>query len=291
MAQLLQLVVNGLAMGCIYALIAMGFIITYNAVGLINFAQGELVMLGAFLAVAALSSLQLPLALAYLLSMVGMVAFGYVFQLTVFRPLQQKPLFTVIVATIGVSIILKNVARIAWGPEPMTLAGFFSSNTFDIGGVIILQQSVFIIVVTSILLVAQHLFFTYTIYGKRMRAVAQNQEVARLMGISVGQLIALSFILSALLGGIAGLLLAPVFLVTLNMGGIALLKAFAACILGGFGSIPGAVVGGLFLGVTEILMAAYVSSAYKDVLAFVILILVLLAFPRGLFGEKVGERA
>lgn len=290
MQQLSQLVASGLAMGCIYALVALGFVLVYRSVGVINFAQGELVMLAAYLGVAAVAA-GFPLILAYGIVIVAMAIFGYVFQWVVYYPLRGKPFITVIISTIGVGIVLKNVARILWGPAPLSLPSFFSREPLEVGDVLILPQHIFIFVVTGILFLLLYLFITRTMFGHMMQAVAQDQEAARLMGIKVDQVVAVVFVLNSVLAGAAGLLLAPIFLVTLDMGGAVLIKAFSASIIGGFGSVPGAVVGGLFLGVVEILAAGYISSYFKDAVAFVVLLLVLLVVPQGLFGEKIGERA
>ncbi len=290
MQQLSQLVASGLAMGCIYALVALGFVLVYRSVGVINFAQGELVMIAAYLGVATMAA-GFPLISVYLIVIAAMAVFGYVFQWVVYYPLRGKPYITVIISTIGVSIVLKNLARILWGPAPLSLPSFFGREPLEVGDVLILPQHIFIFVVTGILFLLLYLFISRTMFGHMMQAVAQDQEAARLMGIKVDQVVAAVFVLNSVLAGAAGLLLAPIFLVTLDMGGSVLIKAFSASIIGGFGSVPGAIVGGLFLGVVEILAAGYISSYFKDVVAFVVLLVVLLVVPRGLFGERVGERA
>ena len=288
--ELAQLIVSGLAMGSIYGLFALGFVLVYRAVGVINFAQGELVTLAAFLGVTAAVTLQIPLLLAYVVVLAAMGLFGYVFERVAYHPLRGKPLLTVIISTIGISIILRNGARIVWGPYPLALPSFFSWKSVEIGGVLISPQMIFVVVVAGALFVLLQLFLNRTLLGRMMQAVAQDREAARLMGIHVDRIIALTFVLNAILAGIAGLLLAPIFLVTTDMGSSILVKAFSATIIGGFGSVPGAIVGGLILGVVEGLAAVYVSSIFKDGVAFLALILVLLIAPGGLFAEKVSER-
>lgn len=290
MQQLSQLIVNGLAMGCIYALVALGFVLIYRTVGVINFAQGELVMLAAYFGVTAVS-FGLPLIWAYVFVIAAMAIFGYLFQWMIYYPLRGKPFITIIISTIGVSIILQNLARIIWGPAPMIFPSFFSLKPLHFGFILVQPQNIFVFVVTVVLFVLVYLLLSKTMTGHKMQAVAQDPETAKLMGIKVDQVVAGVFVLNSILAGTAGLLLAPIFLVTLDMGSSVLMKSFSASIIGGFGSVPGAIVGGLFLGVVEILGARYISSHFKDGIAFVVLLLVLLIIPKGLFGERVSERS
>ncbi|HCC79317.1 MAG: hypothetical protein A2X25_06330 [Chloroflexi bacterium GWB2_49_20] len=290
MQQLTQLIVNGLTMGCIYALIALGFVLIYRTVGVINFAQGELVMLAAYFGVTAIS-IGLSLIWAYVFVIAAMAIFGYLFQWMIYYPLRGKPFITIIISTIGVSIILQNLARIIWGPAPLMFPSFFSLKPLNIGGVLVQPQNIFVFVVTVVLFSLVYLLLSKTMIGHKMQAVAQDPETAKLMGIKVDQVVAGVFVLNSILAGAAGLLLAPIFLVTLDMGSSVLMKSFSASIIGGFGSVPGAIVGGLFLGVVEILGARYISSHFKDGIAFVVLLLVLLIIPKGLFGERVNERS
>lgn len=288
---MVQLLVNGLAMGCIYALVGLGFILVFNSVGVLNFAQGEMVMLAAYLGVTFALWMHWPLLLAFVLAAIAMGVAGYLLQLVSYYPLRDKPLLTVIIATIGVGIALRNLALLVWGPNPFRLPSLVSEEPITVLGTVILPLHLFIVAVTGVLLLLQQLFFSRTIYGRMMRATAQDLETARIMGIRVRQTIATTFVLSAILAGVAGILLGPLFYVSIDMGLPVLLKAFSAVIIGGFGSIPGAIVGGLFLGVAEIFGAAYLSSQYKDAIAFGILILFLFAFPQGFFGEKIAEKA
>jgi branched-chain amino acid transport system permease protein len=287
---MMQLVINGLAMGCIYALVALGFLLIYQAVGALNFAQGELVMLGGFLGISLAVGLKLPLLVAFLLTIALMALVGWLFQRVAYYPLRDKPFVAVIISTVGVGIALRNGALLLWGPNPLSFPSLVSTEPLRLAGNMILPQHLFIIAVTLVLLVAQYLFFTRTALGHQLQATAQDAEMARLMGIPVSRMIAATFMLSAAMASVAGLLLAPVFFVTTDMGGMVMLKAFVASIIGGFGSIPGAIIGALFVGVMETFVAAYLSSAYKDAFAFLILILVLFVWPRGLFGEKISEK-
>jgi branched-chain amino acid transport system permease protein len=286
-----QLLATGLAMGSIYALVALGFVLIFNAVNVVNFAQGEFVMVPAFVAVWLISFLKIPFPFAYLLTLIFMAIFGIVFQRVAYYPLRNRSFLPVIISTIGVSIFLKNAAQLVFGAEPQLMPRPTSSNVLNLRGVCIDPQHVVIIVVTLILLVLQHLFFERTSLGKKMQATAQDKEMARLLGVRVSRMIVLTFVYSSMLGAVAGMLIGPIFYVSKEMGAMLGLKAFCSTIVGGFGSIPGAILGGLFLGVIEVFSSYYISSAYRDAFAFIILILVLLFRPQGFFGEKIAEKA
>lgn len=277
-------------MGCIYALVGLGFILIYNATGGLNFAQGELVMLAAFVFYAVLAT-GVPYILAAVVTIAVMAMAGVIFQRLMFYPLRNRSFLAFIIATIGFSIFARNLALLIWGPYPLKVRSFFDSDVVNIGNVVLTPEHLFIVVVTMVVLASQYALFFYTDLGRRLRATAQNAEVAQLMGIRSGQMIAITFALSTLLTGIAGVLLAPIFLVDTEMGLNLILKAFIAVIIGGFGSVPGAVVGGVIVGLLEILIAVFISSVYKDAIAFGILIMFLIAFPQGIFGERVAERA
>ena len=287
---MVQLLLNGLAMGAIYALVALGFVVIANAVNVVNFAQGENVMLGAYVAAWLTITLHFPLLAAYIISIVLLAGYGYVFQKAAYYPLRKKPFITVVVSTIGVSLFLKNIARIIWGPQPIFFPGPFGDKTVQVGSIFVNPQNLVILGVTTCLVIFQYFFFSKTALGRKMQATAQDQEAASLMGVKVSRMITLTFIYSSALAAAAGVLLAPIFFVSADMGGSLGLKAFSASIIGGFGSVPGAIVGGLFLGVLEIFCATYISSLYKDVFAFVVLILILVFMPRGLFGEKISTK-
>ena len=287
---MVQLLLNGLAMGAIYALVALGFVVIANAVNVVNFAQGENVMLGAYVAAWLTLTLHLPLLAAYIISIALLAVYGYVFQKAAYYPLRKKPFITVVVSTIGVSLFLKNIARIIWGPQPIFFPGPFGDKTVQVGSIFVNPQNLVILGVTTCLVIFQYFFFSKTALGRKMQATAQDQEAASLMGVKVSRMITLTFIYSSALAAAAGVLLAPIFFVSADMGGSLGLKAFSASIIGGFGSVPGAIVGGLFLGVLEIFCATYISSLYKDVFAFVVLILILVFMPRGLFGEKISTK-
>ena len=288
---MLQLVANGLAIGCIYALVSCGFVWVYNAVGAVNFAHGELVMVGAFLGVTASLALGLSPGPALLLAVLGSGVVGLVFQRVAYYPVRHRPPVTFIIVSIGMSILLRNAALVVWGPDPVSLPGFMGRAMVRVGSGSISANHLLIIGVTLATFGLQHLFFTRTRLGRWLEATAQDQEAARLMGIRVNRMIALTFVLSAAVAALAGYLVVPVIFVSAEMGLFVILKAFIAMVIGGFGSIPGTLAGGVFLGVLELLTAFFISSHYKDVFAFLLLILILLVRPEGFFGEKVGEKA
>jgi branched-chain amino acid transport system permease protein len=287
----LQMLTAGLAMGSIYALVALGFVLIFNAVGVVNFAQGEFVMVPAFVAVWLMEILKIRFALIYLVTVIFMGIFGIVFQRVAYYPLRNRTFLPVIISTIGVSIFLRNGAQVVFGAEPLLMRRPTSPNVLKIAGVFVDPQYIVIIVCTLALLAFQYFFFEKTSLGKKMRATAQDKEMARLLGIRVATMIAITFAYSSILGAAAGILIGPIFYVTKEMGGLLGLKAFCSSIVGGFGSVPGAVLGGIFLGIVEVFAAYYISSAYRDAFAFIMLILVLLFRPQGFFGEKIAEKA
>jgi branched-chain amino acid transport system permease protein len=287
----LQMVTAGLAMGSIYALVALGFVLIFNAVNVVNFAQGEFVMVPAFVAVALMEFFNIPFPFVYLVTILFMGVFGIIFQRIAYYPLRHRTFLPVIIATIGVSIFLKNAAQVVFGAEPKLMHRPTSSDVLNLAGVFVDPQYIVIIVCTVALLVFQYYFFEKTSLGKKMQATAQDKEMARLLGIRVAKMIAITFAYSSILGAFAGILVGPIFYVTKEMGGMLGLKAFCSTIVGGFGNVPGAILGGIFLGVVEVFAAYYISSAYRDAFAFIMLILVLLFWPQGFFGEKVAEKA
>lgn len=286
----IQLGVAGLAIGMIYALVALGFVLIFNSVNVVNFAQGDFAMFPAFIVSFLLTSSGLPMWAAIVGTLVFAALFGLVFNRLVYFPLRKRSFVPVIIATIGVSVFLRNIALVLFGADPRRVAPLIS-GVVNIFGTRVNAQYLIIIGVTLVLLVGQYLVFDRTMLGKRLQATAQNREMAALMGINTGVMIAATFAYSSVLGGVAGILVAPLFGVTTVLGTVIALKAFAATVIGGFGSVPGAVLGAVFLGLVEIFGAAYVSTDYKDAFAFIILIVVLLLRPEGFFGEKIQQKA
>ncbi len=276
-------------MGCIYALVGLAFVLIYNASGGLNFSQGEFVMLGAF-ALFTTTALDLPYWLAVVVSVAAVGGLGWVFQRVLFYPLKDRSFLYFVIVTIGFSICVRNLALIIWGPNPLKVPPLTTVDVVKFGNVSLSPENIAIVAVTVIILLLQYLLFFHTDLGRRLRATAQNSQTAQLMGIYPRRMIGITFALSGAIAGFAGVLLAPIFLIDTDMGGAVLLKAFIAVVIGGFGSIPGVVIGGIGIGLIEILTAVYVSSVYKDAICIAILIIFLIAFPRGLLGEAVKER-
>lgn len=289
MTDVIQLLLVAIANGSIYALVAIGFIIVSETTRIVNFATGELVMIGAFLGVSLVVQDHLSFAMAYPLVLLLMTIIGVMFYFAVFRPLQGHSPLTTIIGTVGIGIALQNVALLIWGPLPYRPPSPFPSNV-TIAGAVISEHLVFVIAVTACLIAALYVLLHRTSIGYQMRAVAQDGEAAQLMGISMTSMFILAWILAFCLAGVAGALIGPIWMVEPGMGQNVALKAFAAAIIGGFGSIHGAVIGGLFVGLTEVLGSAYISSAYKDAFVFLTMILFLTFRPQGVFGERGGER-
>ena len=291
MGTALQLLFTGLGIGSIYALVALGFVLIYRATNVVNFAQGDFAMLGAFSMTVLIINLGLPYWLSILITVSAMAVFGALFNLGVYYPLRNRSFLPVIISTIGASILLENGVLAAYGPQPQTLPGIFESQGFSVGPVFIDTQYLMILAVTIVMVGFQYLLFERTLLGKKMQATSQDKEMASMLGIPVALMIMITFIYSSVLGGLAGILVAPILFVSVGMGSSIALKAFAASIIGGFGDVTGAVVGGLALGVVETFGAAYISVPYKDAFAFLALLVFLLFRPQGIFGERIAEKA
>src|ERR1700704_182679 len=287
----LQLLFTGLGIGSIYALVALGFVLIYRATNVVNFAQGDFAMLGAFAMVVLCIDLGWPYWLSIVLTIIAMALFGALFNLGVYYPLRHRTFLPVIISTIGASILLANSVLAIYGPQPQVLEGWFETPGIQLGPVYLDSQYLLIIAVTMILVVFNYWFFEHTMLGKKLQATSQDKEMASLLGISVSTMIMITFMYSAVLGGLAGILVAPVLFVSIQMGSTIALKAFAATIIGGFGDVAGAIIGGLALGIIETFGAAYVSVPYKDGFAFLVLVLFLVFRPQGIFGERVAEKA
>ncbi len=296
MDEIINLLIAGLAYGSVYALVALGFVLIYNAVGVVNFAQGEFVMIPSFIAIVILEWLNLPspwsFILAYIATLGVAAVFGIIFQRVAYYPLRNRSFLPVVISTIGASILLQNSSLIIFGAQPRRPSTIFAlGETWDFGSIHIVPQYIVIIGATLLMVAFQYFLFERTTLGKRLQATAQDKQTARLMGIRVDRMIIYTFIYSAILGAVAGILISPLIPVTIVMGSGLALKAFCATIVGGFGSVPGAILGGLVLGLAEKFAARYVSSDYEQGFAFIILIAVLLFLPQGLFGEKIAEKA
>jgi branched-chain amino acid transport system permease protein len=286
-----QLLFTGIGIGSIYAMVSLGFVLLIRSANVVNFAQGEFSMLGAYLMLILLVSFGVPYLVALVVSVVLMGAIGVIFGLITYWPLRTRGQIPVIISTIGAGILLENLVLATYGPSPQVLPGMFNASGILIGNIFMDSQYLTIIVVAFILVTLQYLIFEKTMVGKKIQATSMDRETAGLLGIPVLTLIFGIFVYSAALGGLAGILVAPILFVSVGIASIVALKAFAANIIGGFGSIPGAIIGGLLIGIVETLGAAYISVPYKDAYAFLMLLVVLLVRPQGLFGERVAEKA
>ena len=283
---IIQQLVSGLAIGCVYGLIALGYSFLYNSVGIINLAQGSFVMIGCYVyGVWLTNNLNLPFLVALPIFLATMAAFGMSCERFFYRPFKRAHLRTLLVSLVALGMLLGNMVLIVWSPYPLGTRGLFGQSILTIGGVSIFYQSLFIFVVTGILLAVQYWMFQRTLAGKIMRAVSLDKDTAALMGINTDRVISLIFAYSSILGGIAGMLIAPIFSIDpfLQLIGF---KGFGACVIGSFTSVYGAMIGGLILGTVETMGAAYASSLYKDSISYALIITFLIIRPEGLFGKR-----
>ena len=282
---LLQFLFAGVTSGAIYALIALGFCVVHNTMEIVNFAQVDFVSLGGMFLFTGLSTAGLPMYLALPAAVAAVTAIGIVVERLGIRPSRSRNHLVLIFLTIGLSIVLRGAMKLVWGKNRMAVPPMMDEAPLRVAGASILPQALAILIITALAIGFLVLFFRHTRLGLAMRAVASNQNAAAVVGIRVGRVRAASFALAGGLGGLAGVLVTPITTLSYDVGVLLGLKGFAAAILGGFGSFPGAVLGGIGLGLMESLSAGYISSAYKDVTAFVILLLVLFVRPKGLMGK------
>jgi branched-subunit amino acid ABC-type transport system permease component len=288
-----ELLVGGLAIGCVYSLVALGFAMIIRATGIIHFAQGELLMLGSMVALSAMWVLPKLPAIAVLVC--GMLAGGVLavaMEFLVYRPLRLRrvPLMNVITATVGMSILCINAARIIWGSEPLRYPELFATSAYEFLGLRVSPQLVWIMVFGVILMGLLQLFLRHTRTGLVMQAVAQDADAAQLMGANLTRIMVYTFAISGMMAGAAGVMVGSLFFSFFEMGFVTGLKGFVAATLGGLGSLAGAMLGGILFGLIETFSAVYVSSAYKDGIGMVLLIVILLFLPSGLVGLWKGRR-
>ncbi|HEU0265522.1 MAG TPA: branched-chain amino acid ABC transporter permease [Geobacterales bacterium] len=288
--QILQLALSGLSTGAIYGLIGLGFAIIHNATAIVNFAQGEFVMLGGMLTLFFLQVAGLPLWLARPAAILTTMLVGIVFEHLAIRPLRSATPLRLVIITIGGSILIRGIAMLLWDKDTHSLPPFSGSDPINIGGATILPQNLWIFALTIVIIVANRLYFSYSISGRAMRACAHNRRAASLVGIDVRRMVLFSFALSASIGSLAGIAVAPLTMTSYDVGIMLGLKGFCAAIIGGMSSGMGTVVGGLVLGLLESFGAGFVSSAYRDAIAFVILLLILILRPQGLFSRGDTDR-
>jgi branched-chain amino acid transport system permease protein len=289
-ANLLQFLFSGLMVGAIYALVALGLNVVFNATGAVNFAQGEFSMLGGMLGAAMLSATGLPLALVFASTVVAVTAIGVGMERLIVRPVRHADVLNLIIVTIGASILIKGGVMVTLGKNAAGLPAFTGERPFQILGATFVPQALWILGVAAAIVVALHFFFDRTLLGRAMRAVASDREAARLMGIDVGRIVMLSFALAAAVGAIGGLIVTPVTLTIYDAGTMLGLKGFAAAVTGGLGNTFGGIAGGLVLGLLEAFGGGLIGSEFKDVAAFVLLLLLLFLRPRGLFARGESER-
>jgi branched-chain amino acid transport system permease protein len=291
----LQQLINGLTIGGIYAMIAVGYTMIYGVIQLINFAHGEIYMLGAFFAVTFITFLKLPFYAAFLLSMASCAVAGVLLDIFAYRPLRNSPRLAALITAIGMSIFLQNLAMIICGSRPKpfphnALPAYFEKTAVTFSGVSLSWFHIFIFSVTIIMMFGLNFIIQKTKWGKAMRAVAQNKTMASLSGINVNRVISYTFALAGSLGGAAGIMVGAYYnSLYPTMGYVAGVKAFAAAVLGGIGSVPGAMLGGVILGVAEALGAGYLSSLYRDGISYAVMIIVIILIPAGLFGKLIKE--
>jgi branched-chain amino acid transport system permease protein len=289
--QVLQLVISGIAQGCIYGLIAMGFVLIYKATETVTFAQGELMMLGAFGGLAGMTMLGFPFWLAVLSSVLAMALFGVVLERVVIRPILGQPAFSIVMLTIGIGYIARGLITMIpnIGTETHTLPVPYKDQIWKLGGLVLNVEQMVVIAATAVLCGLLFALFKYSKLGVAMQASSQNQLAAYYMGIPVKALNGIAWGLAAAVAAVAGLLLAPITFVHANMGFIGL-KAFPAAVVGGFGSLPGAIVGGLIIGVVESLSGFYLPDGFKDTAAYIMVLFMLMVKPNGLFGENLRKK-
>ena len=289
--QLLQLIISGIAQGCIYGLIALGFVLIYKATETVSFAQGELMMLGAFGGLACMTMLGFPYWLSIISSIAAMAIFGVLLERLVIRPILGQPAFSIVMLTIGVGYTARGLITMipGIGTETHTLPVPYKDQIWNVGALVLNVEQMVVIGSTAILCLVLFALFKYSKLGIAMQASSQNQLAAYYMGIPVKRLNGLVWGLASAVAAIAGLLLAPITFVHANMGFIGL-KAFPAAVVGGFGSLPGAIVGGLVIGIVESLAGFYAPDGIKDIAAYVVVLIMLMVKPSGLFGEKLRKK-
>ncbi|WP_350296948.1 branched-chain amino acid ABC transporter permease [Limnohabitans sp. Rim8] len=289
--QELQVIFSGIAQGCIYGLIALGFVLIYKATETVSFAQGELMMLGAFCGLACVSWLGLPFWLSIPAAMMAMAVLGWMTERVVIRPVLGQPAFSIVMLTIGIGYVARGLITMIpdIGTETLAFPVPYKDTVFNVGGVVLGATQVVVVLATAALSLLLYLVFRYSRVGIAMQAASQNQLAAYYMGIPVKRLNGMVWALAAAVAAVAGLLLAPITFVHANMGFIGL-KAFPAAVVGGFGSLPGAIVGGVIIGVVEALAGFWLPEGFKDIAAYIVVLLMLVLKPNGLFGEKLRKK-
>ena len=279
---LFQQIFSGIATGCIYALVGLALILVFKATDIINFAVGEMMMMSAFMAYTFLTIVKLPYYQVFILTILFSGLLGVLVERLTIRPVFNAPIFSIIILTFGLGLIFKGAAGVIWTFDTLTIRSAFSMEPIKLWKLVITPLNIGNIAVSVILMLALFLFFKFTVLGIGIRAMAQNRLAAILMGIKVKRVSTVTWAIASMIGGVAGILFAPVIFVDTNMGVVAI-KSFVGCIIGGFGSIPGCILGGILLGVIEAVIGYYLPTEVKQVLVFLVLIGVLCIKPTGLF--------
>jgi len=280
---IIQQIISGLAVGCVYGLIALGFVLIFKATEVINFAQGEMIMIGAFIAYSLITFFNVPFVLAFLLTPIICGGIGIVLERVLIRPLVGEPVVSIIMVTIGLAITLRAFAGMIWSYDTLDFPHVFSEEAIKISGIVISPVDIWVILVSLGLVILLFLFFKFTTLGISLQASAQNPLASLLMGISVKRVYSMTWAISAMVGAVAGIIISPITFLSANMGFIGL-KAFPAAVIGGFNSIPGAIVGGVIIGISENLAGIYLPLWFKDIFAYVVMMAVLMIRPEGIFG-------
>lgn len=280
-----QLIISGMAVGILYGLVALGVVLIFKATNILNFAHGELAMISTFFAYTLLITLNLPYPLAVLITLIFAGLIGYVIERFITRPFIGSDQMIVMMVTVGLFLLLGVVAMWIWGTDPYTFPSIIQDTPIKIRGIVFSSLNLIILLISCILMVILYLFFRFTTMGIAMRAVADDMEGARLMGIGIARIFSLSWILANMLGAIGGILLAPIIYLDINMMQVVILKAFVAAVLGGFTSMPGAILGGILLGIMENFVGFYISSQFKNAFPFLIILVVLMVRPQGILGQ------
>lgn len=284
-SQLLQYAITGVTIGSIYAMVAIGFNIIYNVTEAINFAQGEFVMLGGLVMVFLRVAVNIPVIFSLPLTIILVTMVGILLDRLAIKPLSEPSVLAMVIATIGASFFIRGAAMFIWGKNPFDLPPFSGRNPISLLGAVVQPQGLWVIGFLAVIVIVLTLFFDRTILGKALRACAVNPRASSLVGINVKHMVLVSFALSAAIGALGGIVITPISLMEYDRGAMLAVKGFAACVLGGIGSFPGAVTGGLLIGLIESFGAGLVSSGYKDVFALLLLLFVLFVRPSGLLGN------
>ena len=291
MDKLIQTLISGLSLGSIYALIALGYTMVYGIAKMLNFAHGDIIMVGAYAVITAVFTMGLPPFIAILISIALCALLGIVIEFFAYRPLRQAQPLAVLITAIGVSYLLQNLALLIYGSEQKAFPTIVALPTVHIGGVYIDGITLATLVVTAVIMVALSLFINKTRMGKAMRAVSEDKEAAELMGISVNRTITVTFAIGSALAGVAAIFYGAAYTyIRPTTGAMPGIKAFTAAVFGGIGSIPGAMLGGILLGVIEQLSKTYISTLWADAIVFGVLVVVLVVKPTGLLGKKISEK-